>query len=625
MSYLDPDITGASPDCFVDNYQLCVYSSEQIIEFDVPVYWDSLHIFKTGTDIELEKDTDYSIKEVDQTSIASIKYAHPDFDKLLVKSIVIHNPSAEEFDITLKFQQLYPNMLNYYYYRGTSQLEFTPELLIEMLDRIQQIEYTLKTTFNPNTFTPQSLEQIKIAELDINKSNPDNLIQDEIHHINTINDIVYISPTYGSFFKDSVSIIVADTGVPLEENKDYEIMGLNVQKTKVTTNPSGVYDFIKITKELVGNVKVTYHAFGGLPSLSNFKDMYDKLFNVLQYLSGNQLVSVDMVPTLPDIVSLKNKVYELEDKMRNLLSYGTPTYGDITFGTSTRKKITAVNNNLNWWTIASLYKVEGSDEIVLKDIFKFHIEFLNSGINLEGSVLVDLTKDDPNEQFRVVITNNNERPNMAQYKLHFRIVYNKTAGTYSGVLLQIGIALNDYLNDTIAIEDLSGKESCWLLIAPPQSAVNPENDNLLLPDGSSYWVSTDDSSHQISTLAPLATGADLITQSVTVIPNQSSLQSLTNLTTDISDYLIKNIKAIEFHFALHENGNTSCFTTKLPAKYLNVSEAMCYINDIVKFLDDREYNINFQLSKSTQGIRIASQSSYASDPQFDLQRLKIFM
>ena len=263
MSYLDPDITGASPDCLITNYQTRIYSSEQTIEFDIPVYWDSLHIIRTGTEIELEKDNDYSIKEIDQTDIASIKYAYPDFDKLLIRSIIVHNPSSDEFNVTLKFQQLYPDIVNYNYYRGTSQIEFTPELLIEMMDRIQQIEYELRTTFNPNMFTPQSLEQIKIAELDTDKTNPDNLIPDEIHHINTIDNVIYINPAYGSFFRDSVSIIIADTNVLLEEGQDYEILGLNTQKTKVTTNTLGVYDFIKITKKLVGDIKLTYNIFGG--------------------------------------------------------------------------------------------------------------------------------------------------------------------------------------------------------------------------------------------------------------------------------------------------------------------------------------------------------------------------
>ena len=621
-SYLDPDITGKSPDC-INNRILSIFQSNQIIEFDVPVYYNSLVIKKHGTDIVLQQGVDYSSSKIDYTSMGEIKYAHEDWDNILVKSIVIKNNNNDKFNIELEYQQLYPSMMNYIYYRGYSQLEFTPELVIEMLDRIQQIESILRSTFYPNEFSQQSISAIKIAELDINGTDPNNNIKDEIHTVNTLQDVVYVSPIYGSFFKDSVSIKIADTNTELVENTDYEILGLNPGKTKVTSNHSGVYDFIKITKQLIGNINISYHAFGGLPTLKNFKVAYNHLYTVLNYLNKNQIVTSDSLATNQVIISLGNKIYALEEQMRNLLN-GSPTYGDVTYGTSSRKRIVSTNNNLNWWNIASLFKVEGSNSLIMKDLFRFRIELMNSGINLEGSIIVDLTKDNDIDRFKVVINNNNERSNLKNYKLSLRAIWNQNVGYYSGLWLQLGIALQDYLQETIGIEDLSGKESGWLLISPPSSVIGPENDNIKLPD-ESIWISNQNTSHVIETPIPLRTGIDILGNDINV-PLNSDAIDISNLLLSIDDFIIESVKEVEYKLQLHEDSKARYFIKKVPTETLILSDGTQKIlsEELLILEDGRKYRIRFDCSINSKTVYITSEEAYSKNPSFTLQQLKLF-
>jgi len=166
--------------------------------------------------------------------------------------------------------------------------------------------------------------------------------------------------------------------------------------------------------------------------------------------------------------------------MRLLLQNGLPTYGDVSTGTALLKKVSAVDTSLHWWSIATLYQVDGSNDFVKADVFKFRLTSIHTKLMFECVVSVDV---DNMARTQVKCLNSNIPENtidMASPML--RILYSNQGSTYEGMTLQIGMKLQA-LQETFDIEDMSGRESCWKLIPFDANSTPPEDTAVLLPPG----------------------------------------------------------------------------------------------------------------------------------------------
>ena len=74
----------------------------------------------------------------------------------------------------------------------------------------------------------------------------------------------------------------------------------------------------------------------------------------------------------------------------------------------------------------------------------------------------------------------------------------KRQDTVSGIALQLGFELKGMVEETVAIEDMSGHESCWKLVE--------EKAEVTLPDGLSTWSTSLANSYQESMLIPFKKG-----------------------------------------------------------------------------------------------------------------------
>ena len=509
-----PDLSGLNPDYFVSTYQRTIFMYAQKIMFDVPVFQNAqLVITKMGTIPEtLKLGVDYIVyaDDIDVDAMSVCMNIQPSFNGVLLKSLTMLIPTpAVPFKIQAAFNQLFMNALEDALIEPAANIEVTPALVSNM---VQQIAYLQQMVLNNGEqYSPQSsIVKVALVE-DPTDVNPENEITNEPHDINTLTNNCLIRTIYGAFFKDSVVINNAANNTPLVLNTDYTILDLDIARTESTSNTSGVYRIIKILTPLVGTVNVTYHAYGGEADVASIRSLQNQLSIITQYLESTSYITPKTLPADPTIVSIKNKLQEIEGTMRLLLKNGIPTYGDATSGTAVLQRVTSQDTLLHWWNIATMYRVAGSVDDILADVFKFRITTMISGMMFECSVDVNVNTN-ANERITVTCNNSNiPDATLAMYSPKLRIVQVNTGGVYSGVVLQLGMQLSTgVLQETFDIEDMSGTESCWLLVPSSAIAVTPQDTGFAMPNGTFSYSASDPTAVVNEATIPFADGVNIL-------------------------------------------------------------------------------------------------------------------
>lgn len=492
MSTFIPDLTGLDWNYYVTTYQRAIFREAQKLLFDIPVYQNErLEVIHLGTTNEiLVAGVDWVVNDsdIDWDAISVCKSIDSNFNLTLLKSITIIRPLVEEYRIQIKFNQLFADQVNYAAINKDRELEVTPTLIGNILE---QVNYLQQMVLNPSgLYSPQSTH-IKILDENPAGDNPDNTIEDELHDIDTLNGVKFIRPIYGAFFKDSVSIKNSLSGEELIVETDFRILELDYPKTRNTSNTSGVFHTIEIIKSFVGELKISYQAYGGTADVASIRKLHDRLWSLEDYLSKTSYITPNSLPADPSIIALRNKLQEIEGQMRLLLQNGLPNYGDASTGTAVLKKVTAPDDLVHYWTIGTLYRVTGSSDNVLADVFKFRLKSLLTGMMFECSVSVNVSGTGK----RLMITcDNSNLPNDTFNRLNprLRILESTIGGVYSGVVLQLGMKLGaGVLQETFAIEDMSGRESCWKLVEFDVNSTPPEDTGVLMPNGLAVWAADD--------------------------------------------------------------------------------------------------------------------------------------
>jgi len=352
-----------------------------------------------------------------------------------------------------------------------------------------------------------------LLAFDQNKTNPDNLVEDQEYVVDVFSHKNLIQPVQGAFFRDSVVVTIVDTEEVLVEGVDYVIQGCNTALTRQTQNPSGVFHFVRITREMAATVAVTYHAVGGVVSPDVMADIVGQMNSITGYLTDRAFLTGPSLQSSLLYQGLLNRMTTLEDRMRSLATSGSPNYGDSTNGITRVRALAALDTQMHWYTIAKLYQVDGSDDIFRADRARFRLHLVAAKLLADVLVGVDLTL--PRDKFSLSVVNVVQNTG---YELfggesdaasgivmpQFRIIWNEDEGvSTAGVLLQIGLTLPG-LTDTLAIEDYSGIESAWIFVPSTGSPEAPSDDTITLPDESGIWDSEDGDSYQIVRTMPTA-------------------------------------------------------------------------------------------------------------------------
>ena len=515
MSYLTPDLTGTLDNYKIINDKRYIISPNQIVEFYDTVFLDSIEIVLEGTiSVPLVQGYDWEAYDVDYNAIGAMMLSSPSFDKTLVKSIRMIKPHNANYKINMCYQKLYPVTASVALEQTPAKIELTPELIYDLVNSVKRHELLLGPIQDIHALSASSA---KLLEPDPNKNNENNIIENEIFNVNVPNGVAVLHPHYGSFFKDSLTVKYTVTNETLVEGTDYEVYGLDYSKTKNTSNTSGVYKFILITKAFVGDISISYHAYGGDPSIEDLRTHDQTINNIIYYLTDSNFLNSETLATAPVISKITNKLMALEEQMRRMSLDGAASYGDVSSGKTLLKKIKSEDTNLHWYTIASLYKVAGSNTIFTSDILKINVQTLMFKFSFVAYVNVDLNNETnklevtvPSSLYpRGYVPYNDYSKAANIVRPQFRIIYNESTKQTSGIYLQIGLKLIDTTHETICVEDVSGSESCWKLIDDPIGTVTggDEDTSVTLPSGNHEWgFGTNPDSVADTYLIPLTEG-----------------------------------------------------------------------------------------------------------------------
>ena len=522
MSYHAPDLTGIDPLHRILNDVHSIFAAEQKIFFGTAVFADSIELSLIGTvpTKQFVEGVDWEVRadDYDTPTISRVKVYESTFNKRLVRSITIIHPFVNaDYLVNANYQRLYPNQIRTAIYNNET-LAWTPPLAVAVLEELDKLR--LQVSRAKDVSSPES-DNVGILEVDIDQSNLQNKIYNEKHELNTVEGVCYIQPIYGSFYNDRTLVVrYPATNRVLVKDIDYRVVGINVAKTKITASTSSVFDFILITTEIVGVLEIDYHAFGGEASLANFKELLSQIRNMTSYMNEAQFVTETTLGHTSVINAMTHRIVSLEENMRRLLS-GTPSYGDKTSGVSRLVKVTAEDSSLHWWNLATLYKVDGSDDIVNADRMHLRISTLYSKFMMDVYISANMNNPADNK-FAVSVASESYPRGYVPFvdysgvdnilRPQFRILWNEDSTRQSGITLQIGLELKRILTETIAIEDFSGAESCWILLEQSDEAFAPLDSVVELPargisgDPAFVWDLNNPNSRQESTLVPFSQG-----------------------------------------------------------------------------------------------------------------------
>lgn len=291
MSNSIPDLTGTNASYAVTGDVYRIFQNNQRIEFTRPVYVNSLAITVSGTSTPLIQGTDWSIAVADYTAMSQMMAISGTFSATLVKSIQINTTKATKpYSVSLNYQTLYT------------------DVIASILASLQSIETQLALLVTPAAGTTAAP---KLLALDPAENNSANLITAEVYTVNTFSGINLVLPASGSFFADSV-VVTLPNGTPLINNVDYVITTCDIERTRATPNTSGVYRSILITRSYAGQLKVTYHAYGGTATLSDLTAIYQTVLNLNQYLTTTNFLSAAALGTDSVITSIVARLVNIE-------------------------------------------------------------------------------------------------------------------------------------------------------------------------------------------------------------------------------------------------------------------------------------------------------------------------
>jgi len=512
MAYYEPDLTGENEAYLNENDVYQIFKDSQRIEFPNPVFKDSISITKLGTINEplvLGQDWQVNDSDIADTEIARMKVYDNSFDAVLVNAITVIKPYITDYSINIVHQDLYPIQIKKMLFNNTV-LEVTPDLIGNMIQTIEYLTAITKPVTDVSAIngnTPYLLLE------DPHMENTNNWIPDEEHEVNTLDQQSVIRPLGGSFFKENLVVRIKDNPDTLVENVDYLVFGVDIEKTKNTSIESGVYKFIMVLREFSGIVEIDYHGYGGDPTIYDVTELSEQINNIISFIEGATFLTEDTLPTTTIINQLVEKTQELEDDVRRLYTTN-PSYGDVTSGGSSLMKIASTDTDLHWFSIATLYTVDGGSDIVTADAFRFRLSTLHTKFMFEAIVTVNM--NNVNNPMVVNVLGENYPKGFIPFEDYseindiirpqLRIIYNNNEFQNSGIVLQLGFELKNLTDETVVIEDLSGQESCWKLISLEGETVNPQDDVITLPNTDHVYDETNEDSVAISTLVPFRDG-----------------------------------------------------------------------------------------------------------------------
>lgn len=550
------DLTGSLAEYKKDNVRAVIFSDNQRVEFNEPVFLNSIVVMRdSGTSqVALRNGAaDGWIVEsadIDYAAMSDAKLQNNNFNSQLVKSIVVKYFTATmtTATITVSYQRLRKDLNEEYTYDGNGP-EYSPALMAKVLE---DIEYLSRRSNTVTDLFGASLEDHTLIEEDLTGVATTNFITGERHTINVPQGRLFISPDRGSFFDYDVHVygytgkavtitqtnkttfygktfvytetqrlenlnttsskekrVVIDrnnadgyigmTGTIIDDvvewvkGTDFIVVGANLAKTKKALHESGVYEHIQVLKSYVGDVMISYHAFGGHVATQDIIDMHKNMQNLTSVFKGSGLLTDSSLYTHPIVREMIKRINAFEEYHNH--------YAQIEHIISVR------DQGFHWYNIGFIYdnRWEGVEDAIC-DLGHFRIESLARDWSYEFDVITNIDADRARE-FIVKTRACGDTHNVNDFKnymvleekdnVYLRLCY-VADGKTSGVVLQYGmkfdkftIPVNGVATETLIVTNKSGNASRWRLYSNPLDMDYPADDNFSTPI---YHQNADDDS-----------------------------------------------------------------------------------------------------------------------------------
>lgn len=498
------DLTGKDPLYKREDRRFVVFTAGQKIDFQEAVYPNSIKVYMLQADnstVELlqgsgSKAWNYNETCVDYTAMSKgkLRYIPGDgdpavWDSELINCIYMQDAFiSEEYTIVVSYQAFEKELTAFN--RDDLGPEYSRGLMRTVLFKVEE----LINLRNPvDDYAADTFADMKCMSEDLTGSNPANYVENEEHVVSSSANKFVVRPQNGSFYgvsSDKPNNIVV-TYRPNESNSyrtlaygvDYEVIGINHEKTAVSFPSEGVYEFIVFKTAIEGSVYVTYHAFGGEVSQADINKLKELTWNIYQTLSDKQLITVDNFHNVELVRNIIYRIKLLEEAVKvnqvQVFQYVpgvVAKWADIAF----------VPNNV--WTEDAGVPVNAIGE------FRIEIEELKYCLDFKLSY--DTESKDIKFSICHIVT-----PTFAEYGDRyfylrilpkFRLIWNQDIN--DGVMLQMSVTRNVTERLTIKVVDRTGANSHWVLIDSQNEARPPVGINSLtncvFPNGKE-WVSSE--------------------------------------------------------------------------------------------------------------------------------------
>jgi len=495
MIEIDP--TGENPEFFVADKRFMVHQPAQIIDLG-GIYFEkgfTLYQVENALKIELIEDQDYRITDSDlaEQALGKLLLTYDDFNEVIIKSITILKPSNVRYMVSWAGNVLNKTSIS-------DPITLTDELMDILISQESDID-DIKKSMISNIGGVDPYTSPYMLENDIHGANPDNLITGEVHKVDgtkAYNQL--ISPAAGPFFGDTLEVIMVATGQPVLPS-EYSPISIDLELSGESNYKAPIFKYIFFKNTIVGDVAINYHAVGGRVTVENMRSLDLEFRNLTSFMGGGNIITSNNLNKAPTFLSLIERLVKMEDTVRRLLVQNLADYSDVSDGQSILLQVTSPDADMHWYDIATLYKVSGSDDITEVDQCVLKIGTGQSRMICTTVITTNLHAQKGN-QFSLSVHDASVPQKYKDFVDYvsvddrvipmFRIVWSKdpSDGIGSGVVLQMGLRLKLFSSEQIAVESMSGVESCWKLLPQPAVAMGPNDDLIQLPDGR-VWASGD--------------------------------------------------------------------------------------------------------------------------------------
>lgn len=498
------DLTGKDPLYKREDRRFVVFTAGQKIDFQEAVYPNSIKVYLLQTDnstVELlrgsgSKAWNYNETCVDYTAMSKgkLRYIPGDgdpavWDSELINCIYMQDSFiSEEYTIVVSYQAFEKEITAFN--RDDLGPEYSRGLMRTVLFKVEEL---IKLRNPVDDYAADTFADMKCMSEDLTGSNPANYVENEEHFVSSSANKFVVRPQNGSFYGVSVdkpdNVVITyrpegtDTYRTLFYGVDYEIIGINHEKTAVSFPAEGVYEFVVFKTALEGRVYLTYHAFGGEVSQADINKLKELTWNIYQTLSDKQLVTVD---NFHNVELVRNIIYRIKLLEEAVKVNQVQVFQYVPGIESKWADIAFVPNNV--WTEDAGVPVNAIGE------FRIEIEELKYCLDFKLSY--DTESKDIKFSICHIVT-----PTFAEYGdkyfnlrilPKFRLIWNQDIN--DGVMLQMSITRKVIERLTINVVDRTGANSHWVLI-DNQNEIRPSEGinsltNCVFPNGKE-WISSE--------------------------------------------------------------------------------------------------------------------------------------